>query len=161
MLFIPPAHLSTLYISLYSESRSLVSLFTLPIFLHVPHPHGINCGHHDYRNGDPEAEGCFFHGRLTKAPPMSRRYVVLWTTESKTTKVPTKLSTDHDNVYEYVECRHGSWIVDSFSFISAMCVAKGLKYPKECKREVNGKSRYKDRDVEGKTGVATDSYGLT
>lgn len=36
----------------------------------LTHPRGINCGRHDYRNGDPGPGGCLFHGRLTKAYPV-------------------------------------------------------------------------------------------
>lgn len=48
--------------------RSLPRALVLSVLFAVrPHPRGINCGRHDYRNGDPGPGGCLFHGRLTKA----------------------------------------------------------------------------------------------
>ena len=49
--------------------RSVV-LSVLSVLFGRPHPRGINCGRHDYRNGDPGPGGCLFHGRLTKAYPV-------------------------------------------------------------------------------------------
>lgn len=79
---VPPLSLSSLppsRFTILSRSRSRISntLVQRPSASFSPfsstvltHPRGINCGRHDYRNGDPGPGGCLFHGRLTKAYPV-------------------------------------------------------------------------------------------
>lgn len=52
---------------LHGRRPPLPRALVLSVLFVRPHPRGINCGRHDYRNGDPGPGGCLFHGRLTKA----------------------------------------------------------------------------------------------